>query len=116
MNKIIYTTATIVLAMGLMGCSGKSDGTYSLDREKTLNSVRNVINQHKSDGKHSAVAVSVDEKNNYILGYAHDVRSQQKAKSIAIQRCKNAHRNKENKIVQKCQIYRLDNKHIRTLK
>lgn len=114
MNKIIYTTATIVLAMGLMGCS--SSKFDSFDKETTLNNVKNVMNQHKSDGKNSAIAISVDEKNNYIIGYSHDVRLEEKAKNIALERCRNAHTYKANKIVQECQIYRLNNKQIRTLK
>ena len=104
----------VVLSMGFLGCSSRSGGA-SIDREKTLNDVRSVINQHKSDGLHSAVAVSIDEKSNYILGYAHNAKSQQKAKQIAIKRCENAH-NKVYRLVQECKLYTIDNQDVRILK
>jgi hypothetical protein len=116
MNKIINMVTMIVLAMGFMGCSSKFEKNHSVEREKTLIQVNNIINQHTSDGSHSAIAISMVKNNNYILGYAHDTRSQQKAKQIAMQQCKKGLENKEKKIIKECQIYRLDNKHIRTLK
>ena len=114
MNKIIYTTVAIALSMNFLGCSHKS-GEISTDKVKTLHHVKNVINQHKSDALHSAVALSIDEKNNYILGYAYEANSQQKAKLIAMKRCKNAH-NKVHNLVQECKLYSVDNQDIRVLK
>jgi len=114
MKQFIYTTILLSL-IGLNGCSGKAEGTYSFDKAKTINHVQTIINQHRTDRLHSAVAVAMDDKNNYIIGYSYAAASKQSARNIAIQKCKAANQRQMNAIAQPCQIYVLDNKNIRRL-
>jgi len=111
MKKITYTLITLSLIV-FQGCSTKTKSTFN--KEQTLINVNNVINQHKHDKLHSALALSVDEKNNYLMGYSYDAKSDTNATNIAMKQCQNKSAGKVIKVP--CQIYLLNNKTIRTLK
>jgi len=116
MKKIMYTATLILSIVGLNGCSSKSEGTSHINKEKTIMHVTSIINQHKTDKFHSAIALAIDEKSNYLIGYAFDAASKESAQKIAMQKCNIVMSKNMNKIEKSCQIYLLDNKYIRTLK
>jgi len=111
MKKTSYIFITFLL-IAFQGCSSKPKTTFN--KEQTLINVNNIINQHKHDKLHSALALSIDEKNNYLMGYSYDAKSDANATNIAMKHCQNKSVNKVIKVP--CQIYLLNNKMIRTLK
>jgi len=111
MKKITYSLIAL-LFIAFQGCSSKTKTTFN--KEQTLINVNNVINKHKHDKLHSALALSIDEKNNYLMGYSYDAASNESATNIAMKQCQNKSAGKV--IKTPCQIYLLNNKTIRTLK
>ena len=113
MKKPTYTLIALSLSLiAFQGCSTKTKSIFN--KEETLINVNNVINQHKHDKLHSALALSVDENNNYLMGYSYDAASNESATKIAMQQCSN--KSVDRKLKEPCQIYLLNNKTIRTLK
>jgi len=111
MKKSTYTLVALAL-IASQGCSTKTKTIFN--KEQTLLRVNNVINQHKHDKLHSALALAVDDHNNYLMGYSYDAASDESATNIAMKQCQ---RKSANKILKAtCQIYLLNNKMIRILK
>jgi len=111
MKKTTYTLVTLSLIV-FQGCSTKTKSIFN--KEQTLLHVNNVINQHKHDKLHSALALAIDENNNYLMGYSYDASSNESATNIAMKQCQRKSANKILKVA--CQIYLLNNKMIRILK
>jgi len=110
--KHISYALIILLPIAFQGCSNKPTTTFN--KEQTLANVNKIINEHKNDKLHSALALAIDEKNNYLMGYSYGAKSDTNASKVAMEQCLNK---TEGKVLQEpCKIYLLNNKTIRTLK
>jgi len=111
MKHITYTLI-ILLPIAFQGCSSKPKPTFN--KEQTLANVNKIINEHRNDKLHSALALAIDEKNNYLMGYSYGAKSDTNASKVAMEQCLN--KTAEKVLQEPCKIYLLNNKTIRTLK
>ena len=115
MKYIIYAFLILQIII-LQGCGEKtatlSDAAYN--KQQTIMRVNKVIEQHKYDKLHSALALSISQDNHYSIGYAYDATSDQSATKIAMQHCQD--RNRQVALKRPCQIYLLNNQTIRVLR
>ena len=110
MKHITYTLIASLFIL-LQGCGS----THSLHHKKqTLKNVNKLIEEHRHDKLHSALAIAVDKNNNYYMGYSYDASSDESAINIAMKHCQD--RSAQASLKTSCQIYLLNNKKVRVLR
>jgi putative N-acetylmannosamine-6-phosphate epimerase len=118
MKRIVEISITVMVLMGTFGCThhNPQNKRYLHNKAKNQQFISNAYNSYKKYKNHKAIAISIDEIGNCVVGYSYHAKTQEKANKQAIKKCMNAKHKLESKSKAQCEIYAIGDKIVGNIK
>ena len=110
MTKKNILTTTLFVLVGFTGCTSSP----KLINDRQTKDIEKSFEHYKKFKSHKAMALAMDKKGKYMLGYSFDCASEESAKRIALDKCTKANRKAKVPADAQCAIFAIENKIVST--